>query len=534
MDPITKKSKAARRRMIVSRFLAFLPYSLSAMLLVAAVGVMLPKVIVLQVDSQIWYTSWLASAAFVGLLVSAVMTWLGRPTLVDAAAEIDRRFELRQRLASALLLTPPDRQSNLGHALTEDANRRADGLDIPAQFKWGVHRWLLLPILPALLSLLFFALTDRQPPNVHETSQSLTPTQVKNSTQPLLEQIRKKQAEAQKQNLEDVAQLYDKLADELEKMRQQPNVDNTQALAKLNDIKQELEERRKELGGADALKKNLQTLDKLEDGPADKLTQAMKEGDFEKAEKALGELLEDLKEGKLDGEKMEKLAKQVEQLEKSLREAVQAHEQAKKELQKQIRQAQEAGDMQRAGQLQRKLEQMQAADASMEQLSQMADQLSQCQQCMKDGDKAGLKESLDQMAEQLGQMNSENAQLQDLDELMDQLCESKSNMFSEDTDQMSNSLGSDEFGMGSTNNKQQVEDGDVDYFDSQIRDEMKVGENIFAGKIGGENRKGVSRVEVQQEIARELASEPEALDETPLPRNQRDHTRDYFNQLRGK
>jgi chemotaxis protein histidine kinase CheA len=532
MDQIQKAASAARRRLITSRFLEYLPYSLGSFLLLASVGVLLPKWMVLPVDSSIWYGSWLISALGLGLLVNAVMTWLGRPSIKDAAVEVDRRFGLRERLSSALSLSEEDRQTKLGQALVVDANRRAEALDIPSQFQWGLHRGLLLPFVPGLLSLLFFAIADRTPEVAQQDKPSLSATQVRNSTQPMLEQVRKKREEAEKQDLMDLAEMYKRLEGELEKMREQPPMDPKEALAKLNDIKDQLNDRKKELGSSEALKKNLQNLEKFESGPADKLAEALKKGDFEQAEQALDELLKKIQGKQLDPSDLEKLGKQLEQMEQALKQTAEAHEKAKQNLQEQLRKAQESGDAQQAGELQRKLEQMQSADSSMARMQQMADMLSQCKNCMKEGDSEGLQEALSQMASQLSEMNSDDSQLQDLDELMDSLSQCKSGMCDGMRGNKLSEMPGQGLGEGMGEGERPEGEEDVDFFESQVRAQMRMGENIFGGKIGGENRKGVSRVEIQEEISREMASEPEPMDETPLPRNQREHTREYFNQLR--
>ena len=87
MDHIQRKSKAARRRMIVSQFLQLAPYWLTAMLGIAVVGMLLPKIIYLPVPAEIWYASWLVSAGVLGLLVSLTLTWLNRPSLAQAAGD---------------------------------------------------------------------------------------------------------------------------------------------------------------------------------------------------------------------------------------------------------------------------------------------------------------------------------------------------------------------------------------------------------------------------------------------------------------
>lgn len=533
MDPIWKKASLARRRMISARFFAFFPYSVGALLLLAAIGVMLPKMVALPVDGSVWYTSWLVAALVIGLLVSLVRTWIGRPSLADAAEEVDRRFQLRERLSSAVTLQQVDRDTDFGQALVADAQRKAETLDIPSQFGWGLHRGLILPLIPAVASLLFFVIEDRPFQAIVDDSASLlSATQVKSSTQPLLDQVRQRREQAEKEDLKDAAEMYRKLQSDLEKMQKQSGIDPKEALAKLSDIKQQLDQRRQELGSSETLKKNLKNLEKLDSGPADKLSEALKKGDLEKAEQALERLLNEIKDGKLDDQQMQQLGKQMEQMEQALRQAGQAHEQAKQNLEQQIRQAERNGDMGRAGELQRKLEQMQAADSSMAQMQQMADMLSQCKSCLGQGDEQGLREALSQMASQLSQMTTEDRQLQDIDQLMDSLSQCKSGMCEGAVgSRLQQSLGSG-LGAGVGQGDRPEDDDDVDFFESQVRAQMTLGQTTFGGKIGGENRKGVSRVEVQQEINSELSSEPEPLDETPLPRTQRDHTRDYFNQLR--
>ena len=532
MDHVQQKSKAAWRRMMAARFFSFIPYSLGTILTIALLGAMLPKITPLDVDPQIWLGSWFGAAVVIGLIINFVMTWIGRPTLVDASTEVDRRFGLRERLSSSMLLSKEDRSTELGQALAADANRRAEVLDIGAKFDWGITRRVLVPAIPALLAGLYFYIPNSLAEPVAETkTQSVSTNLVKNTTKPLLEQIRKKREEVEKEGLKDAVDMFKKLEGELEKMQNDAKLDNKEALSKLNDIKEQLNERRKELGNADALKKNLQNMEKFESGPAEELAEALKKADFDKAEEALEKLMSDIKAGKLDKSEMEQLSKQLEQLQKSLQQASQSHEQSKQNLQEQIKQAQKSGDSQKAGELQRKLEQMQSMDSSMAQMQQMADMLSKCENCMKSGDQEGLQEAMSEMASQLSEMNASDSELQDLDQLMKELSESK-NGLAEGMGKMRSETPGNGMGEGQGEGERPEEENEVDFFDSQVRDKMKKGQTYMGGKVGGENRKGVSRVQVQEEIAKELAADPEALDDTPLPKTQREHTRDYFNTLR--
>jgi hypothetical protein len=162
-------------------------------------------------------------------------------------------------------------------------------------------------------------------------------------------------------------------------------------------------------------------------------------------------------------------------------------------------------------------------------MQEMAQQLGKCQQCLSKGDQEGMQEALQDISEVLQELSEGDQQLQDLDQLLNELSECKSGMCKGKGDQPGKGQG---LGEGKGQGDRPEEDSDVDFFQSQVRGQLQPGENVFSGKVGGQNRKGLSQVEVQQEITRELTEEPEPLDETPLPRNQREHTRDYFNSIR--
>lgn len=542
MDSIRKQARIARRRLTSQRLLSFLPWTLTIALVVALVGLALPKLMHLPVEPTIWFACWLGGTTVVAIITTICLTFLGRATLPDAAAAIDHRFGLRERLSSAMVLTAEDRETELGQALAEDANRRAEKIDVRDQFQWGFTSKLLLPALPALLAAALWFVPNQGPLESTATVDQASINQVKNSIKPLIEQIKKKRELEEQQGLSAAVDLFKKLETELDKLQKDTKLDTKQTLAKLNDIKEQMQERRKELGSAEALRKNLQNLEKFEAGPAEKLADALKKGDFEKAEESVEELLKKLQKGDMSQADQEKLQQQLEKLEKAMSEAAQAQEQAKQALQDQIAQAEKAGDMQKAAQLQRKLEEAQGQDANAAQMQQMADMLSQVQQAMKEGDMQSASEAMEQMASQLQQMNQSDSELQDLDELMDSLSQSKSQMMCKQCSGegcQSCSMGSMPgqipgmgMGEGQGAGDRPEEETDTDFFDSRVRDMMKRGEIVDGGKVGGDNRKGSTTAEVQEAVLTSMSDEPEPLDDTPLPKTQREHTRDYFNSIR--
>ena len=547
MDHIHRQTRVARRRLTTERFLGFLPWTISMSLVVALGGLALPKTMHLAVDPVVWFSSWVGGCAVVAIITNFCLTFVGRPSMANAAVEIDRRFKMRERLSSALVLTKEDRETELGEALVADANARAEELDVRDAFQWGFTSRLLLPVLPAALAAALWFIPNMQAPEpVTKKEDQAKVTQVKNATKPLLKKIKKMREDAEKRALNAAVDYFKKLEGELGKLQKDADLDTKQSMAKLNDIKQQLKERREELGSSDELRKNLQNLEKFEAGPAEKLANALKNGDFQKAEEALQKMLEKMQKGEMSKSDMEKLQQQLDKLQKAMSDSVAKQEMAKQQLQDQIKQAQRNGDMQKAAQLQRKLEEMQAGESTTQQMQQMAGMLQQAQQAMQDGDMQQASEAMEQMAAQLQQMNQSNSQLKDLNELMDSLSQSKSQMNCKQCNgkgctscqmgmgQMPSQLQmqGNNLGEGAGSGDRPEEENEVDFFDSQVREKMRQGEIIKTGDVWGPNKKGETRAEVQEAVLNSFSEEPEPLDETPLPKMQREHASSYFHAIR--
>ena len=541
MDMIRQQARLARRRLTATRFLGFLPWTMLIAACVVCGGLALPKLMHLPVDSNLWLGIWCGTCITMAFITTAVLTYLGRPSLSEAAAEIDRRFALRERISSAVALPTEDQSTQLGQALLKDANQHAEKIDIRDRFSWGFRRQLLLPVLPALLAGLLCYLPNREPPTPLVSSTEISLTQVKKSTQSLLEQVQKKRTQAEKEGLESAVDTYKKLEGELAELQKNTKLDTKQSLAKLNDIKQQISDRRRELGSAENLRKNLKNLEKLDSGPGEKLADAMQQGDFNKAQEALEQLAQKMQAGQMSPTEKKQLQKQLEQLQKAMNEAAATNEAGKQALQQQIEQATAAGDMQQVAQLQRKLEQAQAQDANRAQMQEMAEMLSQASQSMQSGDMQAAQEALQEMASQMQSMNQSDAELQDLDELMDSLAQSKSQMMCKacSGEGCSACMGSSSgqtpgkgMGEGRGEGDRPEEETDTDFFDSRVRDPMKIGETVYGGKVGGENRKGQTQVDVQEAVLTAIAEQPDPLDDTPLPKLQAEHTRNYYDSIR--
>ena len=70
-------------------------------------------------------------------------------------------------------------------------------------------------------------------------------------------------------------------------------------------------------------------------------------------------------------------------------------------------------------------------------------------------------------------------------------------------------------------------------YDAQVRDKMRKGEMLPGQKVGGKNRKGLTREEVREAVKSAKPDAPDAIENIELPKAQRDQLREYFDSLRG-
>ena len=69
------------------------------------------------------------------VVTAIAWTFLSNRSPLDAAIEIDRRFDLRERVASSLSLSPEDQTSEAGRAVVNDAVRAVQRIDVDEKFR---------------------------------------------------------------------------------------------------------------------------------------------------------------------------------------------------------------------------------------------------------------------------------------------------------------------------------------------------------------------------------------------------------------
>jgi hypothetical protein len=514
-------------------------------------------------------------------MIAGIWTYVTRQNQLEAAIEIDRRFNLKERVSSTLALDESELKTPAGRALLGDALRRVERLDIPSQFGVGLSRRILLPLLPAALAIGLIFVSDPTRP-VDEASAKMDPPdiakKIQESTEPLRKKMEEQKRQAAEKGLKDAADLFKKLEEGTRELTKTDDVNRKQALSKLNDLKEQLEERRQKLAGNDKLKQQLDNLKNSKSGPADKAAEAMKEGDFKKAADEIEKLKEQLDKDGLNEEQKKALENQLADMQRQMQKAVDAQKKAEEETKKQIAETQKqiptpeelkkqiqdllnqgrkedaeklqqqvAKMAQNLDRLQQQLDQMQQQGPQMEQLKQMANQLGQCAQCMQKGDKAGAKQALEQMKQGLKGMQQQNEEIAMLDQALDQIAQCKGECNGNgEGEKIADGKGQGKGGMGKGKGKggdglgagrggfgaRPIEKDDVDFRDSHVNQNVGKGRAVITGEVEGPNIKGLVQQEIREQIESSRRESSDTVTTQRLPRHQRDHAKEYFDSLR--
>lgn len=546
MEKIKHQVAIARRRMVTGKFVTVVTWSMFAVLLIAAIGLAIPKIWVLNVDPVAWMWSWIGGALGLGLVIAIAWTYVVRNNAVEAAIEIDRRFHLKERVSSALSLAPDEAESKVGQALVQDAVRRVERIDVRENFPIPMSLRSLLPLIPAAAIFLLCSglIPDATPKQDAQaaTSAALEKKRVEKSTKKLNNNLADVEKKAEEKGLEETAALLKDVRSGIDELANKADADRKKAMVKINNLAKDVKERREQLGGAEKMREQLNGLKNMQQGPADKMAQAMKEGDFQKALNELKDLQKKLENNKLTDEEKQQLTKQLDQLKNKLEQMVDAHQQAKTDLEKAIEDRTKAGDLDGAGKLQRQLDQLNSMNDQMSQMQQMASSLSQCSQCLSKGDTQTAASQMNELAQQLQDMQDQLDELETLSEAMDEIAMCKDMM----NCGMCNGEGCEgcmgQWGQGSGMGEQPgmglgegkgmgarpEEATDTNFYESQVRGKVKAGEAIRTGSAVGPNRSGRSFEDVKEQITSELSEDAEPLVDVRLPRKERDHAKEYF------
>jgi len=552
MDQLRQQVARARRRLVLEQFSGRLVWCLVGALTLAAIAVAVPRIVIVENLLPSWDTAWLIGAIVVGVLAAAAWTVVKHRSQLDAAIEIDRRFDLRERVASSLSLSDEDQATEAGNAVVNDALRAVKRIDVDEKFRLKLDRRAWWPLVPAAIvfALVTFVEYRSARSGLDPNAPAIQTQQVKQSAEALRKKIEQLNKKSHEKDLKKAENVFKQIEQGVRELEEKKDLDRTKAAVKLNNIAEQLEERRQQLGGKDGLKEQFQSMKNLGAGPAEKAAEAMKQGDWQKARQEFEKLAKDLKEGKLSDADKEKLMKQLQNIKEKLEGANESRKQAMENLKQQIEQQKQQGNIAKAGQLQQKLDRMQKQQQQMEKLQQMAQQMAQMQQALQQGDGQKAAAALDQMARQLAQMQQDMNELEMLDAAMEQLelaklamaCEAcmgegcqecQGNMAGMNSlNEMMSQRQGDGMGAGRGIGDRPDEENPTNLRDTRVRQKPGQGAATFAGMVDGPNLKGDVAQTIKQEMDTLSTRPADPLTNERLTKSRREHAEEYFKTLR--
>jgi hypothetical protein len=551
MDTLRRQTRLAAWRLNLARFLSTAPWTLAAALSVAVAALALPKVLPVSLNARSWLIGWTIGSLLAGVFAAIAYTWFTRRSVLDAAIEIDRRCGLKERVSSAMAIAPSEAESAAGRALLADAQQRVDGLELRAAFPLRVRWPALMPLLPAMLgAAIALMLPDAVRSGSKASAGDLASQQkIQRSAKQLSHKLAERVAKLEEKDDPQAEELLKQLRKAADELARRKEVDRKQALVKMNELAKQIEKRRESMGGADELQRQLERLKDFEKGPADRIAEALRQGDAKKALQELQRLQEQLASGKLSDQEKQQLASQLQDLQRKMQQAADQHRQAMEDLQRQIQQKLAEGDREAAGKLQNKLDEMRKRDEAMKRLENMGQCLKNAGESLKKGDAKNASAQLKQVAEQLDKLQSEQQQMRQLEELEDDIDDAKNAMMCEHCSgegcqecqagapegmqtQESKRVG-DGLGEGKGSGDRPETASKTESVDAQVRVRPRAGQSVRVGEADGPNRAGVSQQQAREAITNALGEEAEPISEQRLPRAQQDHVRQYY-ELRRK
>ena len=534
MDELRKQVRRAQRRITLQRFVSVLGWCWFAALLIALLIIIVDKYHPLSVQAWIW----IAGSTALGLFGAVIWTAISRSPALEAAMEIDRRFVLKERVSSALAMPPEDLQSEAGQAVSADALRRVQRIDVAEKFAVIPPRKLLLPLAPAFAAL--FVMLFVNPSLVDNSAEAKQgnleeKSQVKKASESVRKQFAELHDKAKKEDLKELANLLTKLEPGAKEMTDTPP-DREKALGKLNDLSRQVQERRQQLGGVDKVKEQLDQLKNIDRGPADKFAQDISKGDLKQAADDLKKLQDQLENSKLTEQQKADLAKQLEQMKGKLDKLAESHKAAQADLQKQAEQMRKAGQVADAEKLEQQLRQLKQQGPQMQQLQNMAKKLGQCAQCMKQGNAKDAAKALGEMQGCMGNLQQQIDEMQMLDDAMQQLAQAKDQMVCP----FCGGAGCDKcnvipgmgLGKGKGDGARPEAKTNTSTYDSHVKQKVGPGTARVVDLVDGPNIKGNVESQIQEEFDSTRRGSTDPSTGRQIPKKLGQHAREYFDNLR--
>lgn len=424
MDKIRQQVAIASRRLFLQSWLGWLNWAVLFSFAAAFVLLLLPKLVAIKNLPDGWETICWVGAGIVSVLAASLAAWAKRPSALHAAVEIDRRYRLNERCSSVFSIGDQERESPVGQALLDDAQRQLERIDLRDHFpvrpapQWA---WVVLPV-AACFALSWVPDVSSEAKGALAQKRKSDPlVTVKNATEPILKTLQKKIEQAAEDGDQEAAEEFKRLQQQVQKLQNDPNPDPKKVIADLNEVKKELQQKKASIGDSEEFKESLDSLKDLDKGPAESMAKAMQDGDFEQAKQELAQLAAKMSEGKLDAEQTKQLQNQLEQLRDAMREARNKREELLDDAKRELDDAQREGNTQKIANLRKKIEKLEASDRTSQSMQKLEQQLSDLDQALESGDSQKASEAMESMQSEFEKLAEGQSAADELEEMIREL-----------------------------------------------------------------------------------------------------------------
>ena len=547
---VERSVRKARRRLIADTLLNSLFVGWAAALAVGIVWLLAePWVMESPGENLRWYV--LGGATALATLAVIVRAWWLAPSRQSVALEVDNRFDLKERVTTALGLAPADQATSAGQAVLADALGKVAALKVSDKFPVR-PRWhaAFVPTLAAalVLAVLFYhpdtagaASEDELAARAKDAAATANAEAKKKPEQPFVKpkppeldrKGKSKEIEKLEEELGKLAEKWAKHDAETPEKKREKVTELTAMEEKIKKFNAEKEQKLEQLG------KQLQQLDRLNkdkefaDGPAKELNDALAKGDIKKAEGAIDELKKKIKDQKLDAEEQKKLDRQLGQMKKELEQLNKENEKKEEKLKEMIKKAkQENRD---AEALERELQKLKdEMKENAEQGDRMAERMQKMQNALKKGDLDELASELDKMGQDLKVTENELQDLEDAQEYLQKLRDEMKKACKAcegDCDKP----GHKDFanGKGVASGERDIDRGEkTTSSEERVRGHFNpLGRKSFGGTTRGPAFTKQSDAQFGKEIQQAVQEAPQAVETQRLPRDAQQSVREYFEKL---
>ena len=560
LSPLETRVRQARRRLFTQSLLNRLGLGWGCALAVALAWFLVEPVAVPGAPA---YLKWavLGGAAGLGTILAVWTALRAAPSKLAAALAIDQRFDLKERVTTAVSLDPHSQSSPAGQALLQDANSKLERVTVPGKFPVRLGwRALFLPAQAAAIAILALyppplltslagggakkddestAAADKNAPPKPSIPRTFIKPPAERATKS--EELRQLEAELEKLYAEHNKDLGpDKEKPEQVRERQE----------KIASAEERLQKREREMTEKfQKLQEQMEKLTELKEGesrpesPGKDFEETLAKGDLQKAKDEVEKLQKKAQDKKLDQKDQQQLKDQLQQMESKLERMKKEQDEQKQKLKDLIEKARREG--RDADTLERELKNLEQEQKLTPEMQDLANTLKNCKQCLDAKDFDGLSDQLGKLGKQLDDIGEDLKDLDDIEEHLQNLKQMKKEGCKEcegegegkkrgqHGDPDTGGRGRQE---GATGQRPENKDAA-----SKAGEEKRArgffdpkGRKTYAGSTTGPAFKKASSVEMAGDIRQAVQDAPEAIEVQKLPKAAREMVKEYFEKLGGQ